>query len=302
MMRRILAAVLPMLALVGCVSIQQGALLHTQRLPGTDRTIGETDSLRFLATPTPGDATLSVQLLRRVSVEYGSQSDYRAVVRYNRPGNVAASILFGGLAAALFSHGDSTTSRGRIYNGAGVAAVLVTLGFVVAATDTNSHPPGNEQRTITRTSIGREVQDHPGAVATRVVIKIGATSRSFATDADGIVRADLVNDFGLRYFDHESKVTVVAAAPGTAEPVETSLLSSQWTLACVRAIAAGRIQTLAAAESNIVGQFAEEDRYAVVADSAADWVGIEYRGSIGWIPRLATQSYWIASRSGNCRT
>lgn len=299
---RVAVGVASLTVVVACSSYTSGRYVASEPLPTTEVVVRSELSIRQTEGPSIASPSLRLALFSRDSVTYQAVRQFEVIRSPAPKRNIAGVVVGGGVALVAALNGDTVTKKGLFLNGVAVASALTSLGFFLKVLDSTREVVPNRYNRDTVRSIGRMREGRPTSAST-LTVTIDGRTRSYTTTGMADAKIDLVKDFGLDRFAAPSTVVVTASVldPARTTSYTTRLVSTQWTELCARAKGNGPIWANPSARSGEVGQFKAGNVYAV-ADSAAYWlrVVIDSRGTMGWMPRDATEEFWLARVQSRC--
>jgi hypothetical protein len=298
-----MSAALIALAQVGCYRTSAGTLLRTEPLPGSERVVRDSLVLRVDGDLTPMVPVIRARVIRQERVRVEFQEVRQAIQAPSHFLNGLGAMLLVAAGGAAIWQGstmrdprtDSVTTAGVGLIVTGGVSILAGAGLIKWAFGTG--PALVAGKTLPgRRSRQENVREDKGVPGVTVQARLDGIERNFKTDANGTALIDLVTDFGLKSFSTVRRIPLTVVSPTTRSSETIGLSSASWTLPCVRTSAGrnGQVHELARAQSRTLGSYSGGQTYRLRDTTQVDWFGIEYRASLGWIPRLDATQCWFS--------
>ena len=288
----------------GCYRYTRGDMTGVRRISGTETVLNERQTIEVQRRPTPGVPIITFRLFGFADVEYTVEAVHQVVKVERQPVKLLGSLLLiaggaaGIVAARGMTDGDTLTNGGQALTAAGALSGLFGLIGILDALEPDAPEVVNGRTLPGALNKARETVPRGPLRNRTVTVTAPDHQRDYLSTESGEVSVNLLEDFGWRYFDDLPTVRVSAAIPGTDAAAEASLRADEWLVPCVRATGRGTVHQRPTVGSPRLGEFSPSAVFALRDETSVDWYGIDYRGAIGWIPRVAGRRCWQAAGGG----
>lgn len=280
---RVLTGAVALLA-TGCYGYRAGPLVRTDRVPDSERVLQESYAYQLAGWPTPANPVLSLRLTRDQSLEYATVDLHEELRGPRRP-----LILLGGLSAVAVAYvamGERDVDLSTAGTIAGLAGASIALSLFLSPTVPTGELREGRTHTDSTSTAG------PLPAGTEVVVSVGEVERTLRSAESGLLRVDLVGDFGLTFFDDPAPLPVTVDAADGRRVASILVHPAEWTARCVRTAAPTVVVAAPADPQTRLGSVDAGAVRALRSDAHPDWYEIEHGAGSGWIARQAATPCW----------
>lgn len=292
----------------GCYTTKTGKLVRVDTRDET-RTIERTEQeFRIVETPTPDNPVALIEVAQKPIYRVETVNMHRKMRKHN---NRASLSLFGGglglgvtyLAlipgCSIDDERECTPTEnlerskyktlGRVSLGMMGAGLLIRAFLEADSTYTATNNLVEGRKGLTR------VAGDSGPIGyAKVTLSINEKRRTYTADADGRIRVDLVQDFGLGAFDRPAPVVVAGSVPTLDFSSTFSLDPRLWTAPFFRADRALTLLDRPSTSRSRGGQVGRLDAGVEyrIQDQRDGWVKMSVAGTSGWVKLSEGQQFW----------